>query len=113
MKIDHIALQVDDVKESVDYYVDEYGCSIIHCDDTWAFLQFDNIKLALVVEDEHPYHIAFETDDKGVLNGTLHRDGSVSKYVKDPSGNTIELIKYPTKTKHFADGFHEGRWEED
>jgi catechol 2,3-dioxygenase-like lactoylglutathione lyase family enzyme len=113
MKIDHIALQVDDVKESVDYYVDEYGCSIIYCDDTWAFLQFENIKLALVVEDEHPYHIAFETDEKGVLNGTLHRDGSVSKYVKDPSGNTIELIKYPTKTKHFADGFHEGRWEED
>ena len=37
MKIDHIALQVDDVKESVDYYVNEYGCSIIHCDDTWAF----------------------------------------------------------------------------
>tara|TARA_B100000925_G_scaffold262383_1_gene219658 strand:+ start:102 stop:443 length:342 start_codon:yes stop_codon:yes gene_type:complete len=113
MKIDHIALQVDDVKESVDYYVNEYGCSIIHCDDTWAFLQFDNIKLALVVEDEHPYHIAFETDDKGVLNGTLHRDGSVSNYVKDPSGNTIELIKYPKKIKHFADGFHEGRWEED
>ena len=49
MKIDHIALQVDDVKESVDYYVNEYGCSIIYCDDTWAFLQFDNIKLALVV----------------------------------------------------------------
>ena len=53
-----------------------------------------------MVEDEHPYHM-FETDDNGVLNGTLHRDGSMSKYIKDPSGNTIELIKYPTKTKHF------------
>ena len=112
-KIDHIALRVDNIAESVAYYLSEFKCMIIYQDDTWAFLQFDNIKLALVIEDEHPYHIAFETDDKGVLNGTLHRDGSISKYIKDPSGNTIELIKYPIETKHFADGFHEGRWEED
>ena len=112
-KIDHIALRVDNIAESVAYYLSEFKCMIIYQDDTWAFLQFDNIKLALVIEDEHPYHIAFETDDKGVLNGTLHRDGSISKYIKDPSGNTIELIKYPIETKHFADGFHEGRWEDD
>ena len=61
MRIDHIALQVNDIKESVEYYKD-YGASVIHQDDTWAFLQFDNIKLALVIEDEHPYHIAFEVD---------------------------------------------------
>ena len=112
-KIDHIALRVDNIAESVAYYLSEFKCMIIYQDDTWAFLQFDNIKLALVIEDEHPYHIAFETDDKGVLDGTLHRDGSISKYIKDPSGNTIELIKYPIETKHFADGFHEGRWEDD
>tara|TARA_B100000287_G_scaffold425012_1_gene470630 strand:- start:189 stop:479 length:291 start_codon:yes stop_codon:yes gene_type:complete len=94
LKIDHIAIRVDDVRESVDWYVNEYGCPIIYCDDTWAFLEFDNIKLALVVEDEHPYHIAFEVDDLGPLGGVLHRDGSVSRYIDDPSGNKIELIKY-------------------
>ena len=62
-KIDHIALQVNDVRESVDWYVDNYGCGIIYCDDTWAMLQFDNIKLALVVEDQHPYNIAFSVDE--------------------------------------------------
>ena len=50
MKIDHIAIQVNDIEESVKYYTD-YGASIIYQDKTWAFLQFDNIKLALVVED--------------------------------------------------------------
>ena len=90
MKIDHIALQVDDIKESVEYYKN-YGSRVLYQDDTWAFLEFDNIKLALVVEDEHPYHIAFEVDE---VDGKKHRDGSVSKYIEDPSGNKIELIKY-------------------
>ena len=111
--IDHIAIQVNNIKESVDFYVENFESEIIHQDDTWAFLQYENIKMALVVEDEHPYHIAFETDDKGALGGTLHRDGSISRYIKDPSGNTIELIKYPKQTKHFSDGFLEGRWEDD
>ena len=75
-------------------------------------LQFENIKLALVVDDEHPFHIAFEVSDPGI-ESTLHRDGSISRYIKDPSGNSIELIKYPKKTKHFSDGFLEGRWEDD
>tara|TARA_B100000073_G_scaffold55048_1_gene40701 strand:- start:342 stop:797 length:456 start_codon:yes stop_codon:yes gene_type:complete len=111
-RIDHVAITVDNVKESVDWYVQNHGCSTIYCDDTWAMLQFENIKLALVVDDEHPFHIAFEVKDPGI-ESTLHRDGSISRYIKDPSGNSIELIKYPKETKHFADGFHEGRWEED
>ena len=111
-RIDHVAITVDNVKESVDWYVQNHGCSTIYCDDTWAMLQFENIKLALVVDDEHPFHIAFEVKDPGI-ESTLHRDGSISRYIKDPSGNSIELIKYPQETKHFADGFHEGRWEDD
>ena len=83
MRIDHIALQVNDIKESVEYYKD-YGASIIHQDDTWAFLQFDNIKLALVIEDEHPYHIAFEVDMlPHTENVKKHRDGSISYYIKE------------------------------
>ena len=111
-KIDHIAVQVKNIKESIAYYHDEFDCMIIYEDETWALLQFDNIKLALVMENEHPFHIAFEVRDLGPLNGTLHRDGSISRYIDDPSGNKIELIKYQ-ETKHFADGFHEGRWEDD
>lgn len=95
-RIDHIAIVVDDIYDSVDWYIEQHGCSIIYCDATWALLQYDNIKLALVVEGEHPYHIAFETKDPGP-NATLHRDGSISRYITDPSGNKIELIKYKNK----------------
>ena len=48
--IDHIALQVNNIKESVAWYVVNYNCMILHCDDTWAFLQFDNIKLELEIK---------------------------------------------------------------
>ncbi len=91
-KIDHIAIVVNDIKESVAYYVDNYDCMILHCDESWGYLQFDNIKLALVLKDEHPPHIAFEVDE---VEGKTHRDGSVSKYIDDPSGNKIALIEYP------------------
>ena len=108
MKIDHIALQVNNINESVNYYK-EYGASVIHQDDTWAFLQFDNIKVALVIEDEHPYHIAFEVDMlPHTENVKKHRDGSISYYIKDPSDNTIEIIQYPNTTKHFAEEYHGG-----
>ena len=94
MKIDHIGIQVNNISESVDYYK-EYGSEVIYQDDTWAFLQFDNIKLALVVEDQHPYHIAFSVDEIEWEDHIMeHRDGSVSKYIEDPSGNKIEIIKY-------------------
>ena len=91
-KIDHIAIVVNDIKESVAYYVDNHDCMILHCDESWGYLQFDNIKLALVLKDEHPPHIAFEVDE---VEGKTHRDGSISKYIEDPSGNKIELIEYP------------------
>ena len=108
MKIDHIALQVNDIAESVNYYK-EYGSKVLYQDESWAFLEFDNIKLALVIEDEHPYHIAFEVDMlPHTENVKKHRDGSISYYIKDPSGNTIEIIKYPNELKHFADEFHGG-----
>ena len=96
--IDHIAIQVDNVQDSAYWYEEQYDCSIEYCDSTWALLQFENIKLALVVKEEHPPHIAFEVDkmdDDWPMKGKLHRDGSISKYIEDPSGNKIELIEYP------------------
>ena len=82
-KIDHIALQVDNIEESVKWYRENYGCSVIYSDDSWAMLQFDNIKVALVVEDEHPYHIAFEIDgiQGNGKNWKYHRDNTISRYI--------------------------------
>jgi catechol 2,3-dioxygenase-like lactoylglutathione lyase family enzyme len=86
MKIDHIALQVENPKEAAEWYRDEFEGEILYADETWSFVQMENIKLAFVVKSQHPEHIAFEVD---------HRDGTISVYKRDPFGNIYELIKYP------------------
>ena len=93
MKIDHIGIQVNNISESVDYYKG-YGSKVIHQDDTWALLNYDNISLALVLPNMHPPHIAFEktnAEDYGKLK--KHRDGTSSVYINDPSNNSVEILK--------------------
>ena len=92
MKIDYVALQVEKPAEAASWYCENFGASLIYSDDTWAFIEFENIKLAFVIADQHPSHIAFE--DKSLESGKLHRDGSRSVYKMDPFGNFYEIIKY-------------------
>ena len=97
--IDHIAIVVDNIKESIAYYVVEHEARILYCDDSWGLLQFKNVNLALVLEGEHPPHIAFEVEEIENKHTTYsmikHRDVSKSKYIEDPSGNHKEIIEYP------------------
>ena len=95
MKLDHVALQVENPKEAAEWYRDNFEAEILYADDTWSFVQFENVKLAFVVPSQHPAHIAFEKPDLEI--GKLHRDGSKSIYKKDPFGNFYELIKYKEK----------------
>ena len=91
-KIDHIAIVVTNISQAVKWYTNNRDCKVNYQDNSWAELQFDNIKLALVLPNEHPAHIAFI--DESVTNGTKHRDGSESIYEHDTFGNIIEKIKY-------------------
>jgi catechol 2,3-dioxygenase-like lactoylglutathione lyase family enzyme len=91
--IDHIAIPVENVAAALDWYKRTFHCEVTYQDDTWAFLKFGNINLALVIPSQHPAHIAFvspEAGKFGVLK--LHRDGTRSCYVKDPAGNSIEIM---------------------
>ncbi|MDX2504728.1 MAG: VOC family protein [Gammaproteobacteria bacterium] len=93
--IDHIAITVTDIKVSVDWYLRQYHCQVLYQDNTWALLEYHNIKLALVIDREHPPHFAIisETPEQyGPL--TKHRDRSQSVYIEDPDGNHIEMIRY-------------------
>lgn len=92
LRIDHVAIQVEDPREAAAWYVDNFNADLLYVDDTWGFLQFENVKLALVVKTQHPAHFAFEVDE--LEDGKLHRDGSKSVYKKDPWGNIYELVKY-------------------
>ncbi|MBU6451939.1 MAG: VOC family protein [Cyanobacteria bacterium REEB67] len=92
-KIDHIAIEVQDLDKTVEFYLQTFKAKVIYRDDTWAFLRFANIKLAFVVPSQHPPHIAFiseRAEEFGQLK--THRDGTRSIYVKDPSDNTIEIM---------------------
>ena len=93
--VDHIAIVVKDIKDSIIFYTTKFQCLEIYSDSTWAILQFENIKLSLVKENEHPAHIAF-IDDKVIYDSksVTHRDGTISKYIKDKDGNSLELITY-------------------
>ena len=91
-KIDHVAIAVTNIKHAVKWYTENRKCKVNYQDNSWAELQFSNIKLALVLPHEHPAHIAFI--DNTIKNGTKHRDGSESVYDHDTFGNIIEKIKY-------------------
>ena len=70
------------------------NCKISFMDDTWALLEYDNIKLALVLPNQHPMHLAFEKKMLSIMVKLIeHRDGTKSVYINDPSNNTIEILQ--------------------
>lgn len=92
--IHHIAIQVDNIQQSLDWYTTQFDIKVVYQDDTWALLQFFNVSLALVLPQQHPGHFAIVSDHAeryGPLK--IHRDGTASVYITDPTGNTIEMIK--------------------
>ncbi|MCA9029491.1 MAG: VOC family protein [Planctomycetaceae bacterium] len=89
----HVAIRVNDIAESVQWYRDNFACEIGYQDATWALLNFANTSLALVIAEQHPPHIGFATDKaESVGNLKTHRDGTRSVYIEDPSGNAVELL---------------------
>jgi catechol 2,3-dioxygenase-like lactoylglutathione lyase family enzyme len=101
-KLDHVAIAVKngELDKTVEFYLKSFKCEVVYRDDTWAFLRFGNIKLAFVIPEQHPAHIAFiseRAEEFGQLK--LHRDGTRSVYVEDPSANTIEIMAPYTEAK--------------
>ena len=96
MKIDHIAVQVSNIYDAVKWYHSYFEAECLYIDDTWALLRFDNIKLALVLPNQHQNHIAIEVnvENHPNLEFKQHRDGSNYHYLTDPWGNCVELINY-------------------
>lgn len=93
-RIDHIAISVSDVKSAVEWYTSQFNCRVKYQDESWAYLGFDNINLALVVPGQHPGHLAFIRADAEAFGALkTHRDGTRSCYVKDPSGNSVEIME--------------------
>jgi hypothetical protein len=97
-KIHHIAIQIPDISKGVDLYVNNFETKILHQDQIWAFLEFQNINLPLVIPDQHPPHMAFEKDDAEIYGElTPHRNDAAFIYSKDPFSNNIEILKHNNK----------------
>ena len=89
----HVAIAVKDIGQAVDWYTKTFHCTVSYQDATWAMLEFANLKLALVIPEQHPPHVAIihaEAEKFGTLRP--HRDGTRSVYVTDPAGNAIEIL---------------------
>ena len=102
-ELDHVAIPAPDIAAGVQFYVENFGAQILYQDDTWAFLQLGQGKLALVTPTQHPPHLALRVDEAALEAAArkagkpidAHRDGTRGIYVDDPFGNAVELICYP------------------
>ena len=99
MKLDHIAINVRCISDSVEWYKQNFDAQVKYEDSTWALLQIGKTRLALTIPEQHPPHIAFTAESLADLPGkhNHHRDGSVSCYVQDLDGNSIEYVYWPPK----------------
>ena len=61
-------------------------------DETWALLEFANIRVAFVLPEQHPPHFAVLGDPAAYGQPKTHRDGTRSVYLQDPSGNNVEIL---------------------
>jgi len=95
MGIDHVAINVQNISRSADWYVDTFDAIIDYQDETWAMLRVGDSKIALTLKGHHPPHIAIEVVDFSESDTIReHRDGSKYVYKSDPDGNIVELIRY-------------------
>jgi len=92
--VDHIAIQVNNIEQALKWYQTHFKVKLLYQDDSWALVQFDNIKLALISPKEHPPHFAIEEESPEKFGKTqTHRDKTVSTYIHDLDNNVVELIK--------------------
>ena len=93
-KIDHVALAVADIPASVRWYTTSFNCEVVFSNETEAIIEFENVKLQLLLPSQMPSHVAFCRSD-AKLFGELrdNRDKTRSCYVSDPTGNPVEIVE--------------------
>lgn len=101
---DHVAQVVPDIAEAVAWYEAHVGAVVLYQDATWAFVEAGGARLAFVVKDQHPNHLAWRVslDELEALAQRYgkeiktHRDKTRSFYLEAPGGTHIEIIHWPS-----------------
>ena len=100
-QFDHAAQVVPDIAEAIAWYQDTIpGTQVLYQDATWGLIAAGGAKLAFVVRDEHPGHLAWRVSDAELErlaqkhNQTIkpHRDQTRSFYLTGPGNQAIEII---------------------
>jgi catechol 2,3-dioxygenase-like lactoylglutathione lyase family enzyme len=104
---DHIAQVVPDIAAAITWYQSLLpNAVVLYQDATWGFIEAGGVKLAFVVKDQHPGHLAWrvssaELERLAQVHGQEikpHRDGTRSFYLTTPGGQAVEIITYPEDT---------------
>jgi hypothetical protein len=106
VKFDHVAQQVPDITAAVEWQRRTVpGTTVLHQDATWALVESGGARVAFVLPEEHPSHLAFRVDgeelerlaaEHGVEIAT-HRDATRSIYLVGPGSLQTEIICYPAR----------------
>lgn len=97
LKIDHVAITVANMEESIKWYEENLEATALYSDETWGILEVGNTKIALMTGDKHKPHIAFRVEDMSRFDldeVKVHRDGVLYVYREDPDGNCVEWVCY-------------------
>ena len=99
MKVDHIAILVDDLDISQEWYEKNCQAKLIFKDHKYRRMSMNNTTIALIIKYHYEHaHIGLLVRDYDDLpkNGELveHRDGTTGCYIRDPDGNMVEFIHY-------------------
>ena len=94
------------MKNNVKWYCDQHNAKVLYQDAPWSLLLVGGVKVAFVLPEQHPPHIAFRIDEnqRASLDASghefkKHRDGSESCYIKDLCGNHLEFLFWPKQEK--------------
>jgi catechol 2,3-dioxygenase-like lactoylglutathione lyase family enzyme len=104
LRFDHVAQQVPDIGAAVAWYLRMIpGARVLYQDATWAFVEAAGVRLAFVLRDQHPGHLAWRVSDEDLerlaqrYGATIHphRDRTRSFYLEAPGGQHVEIISFP------------------
>ncbi|HXG64155.1 MAG TPA: VOC family protein [Blastocatellia bacterium] len=105
LALDHVAVVSHDLDADAEFY-SRLGFRVETRYADWAMLKDGEGRgLALLAPGgKHPPHLAMRAPSRALLEELArernsrvmeHRDGSLSIYLKDPSGNPFEVVYYP------------------
>lgn len=100
-QFDHVAQIVPNIAEAVEWYQKTLGEVTVHFqDNSWAFIEAGGARIAFVVRDQHPNHLAWRVSSANLEELSAlyckeiqtHRDKTRSFYLEAPGGNAVEII---------------------